>query len=88
MKSIKILAITLLLGTTLLSANADKFAAQKEIALTHLTKKIELINTYKSCLQSSTDKKAMKACRVTFKSAREALRSETKAKRKALKAKK
>ena len=87
MKSIKITAITLLLGATLLSANANKFAEKKEIALNHLTKKIELLTTFKSCLNSSTDTKAMKSCRQTFKASRTSLRAETKAKREALKAK-
>jgi len=87
MKSIKITVVTLLLGASLLSANNNKFAEKKEIAVNHLTKKIELLNTFKSCLNASTDTKAMKSCRQTFKSARTSLRTETKAKRDALKAK-
>jgi len=87
MKSIKITLITLLLGATLLSANANnKFAEKKEIALTHLTKKIELLNVYKSCLNSTTSTKGMKSCRQTFKASRESLRADTKSKRQALKA--
>jgi len=87
MKYIKFTTVTLLLATSLLSANADKFAQRQEIALNHLTKKIDLLTTYKSCLNSSKTGKDMKACQVTFKASRDILRAETKAKRKALKGK-
>jgi len=87
MKSIKIIVVTLFLGASLLSANNNKFAEKKEIAVNHLTKKIELLNDFKSCLQSATDTKAMKSCRQTFKLARTSLRAETKAKRDTLKVK-
>ena len=87
MKSIKITVITLLLGTTLLSANGNKFTVKKEIAINHLAKKIELLNVFKSCLNSSVNMKGMKSCRKSFKASRALLRVETKAKRVALKAK-
>ena len=87
MKFIKITAITLVLGATLLSANNNKFPEKKEIAMSHLTKKIELLNTFKSCLGSSSSIQDMKSCRQTFKTSRNILRAETKSKRKALKTK-
>lgn len=77
---IKIGIITLLLGTTLLVAKGEKFEQRKEITLTHLTKKIELINRLKSCVTSSTSGKSMKTCRQSFKSSIKALRRETKIK--------
>jgi hypothetical protein len=87
MKSMKVTVITLLLGATLLSANANKFTEKREIAINHLTKKIELLNTFKSCLNLSKDTRAMKSCRQDFKASRLLLRTDTKAKREALKAK-
>jgi len=88
MKSIKIALIVLLFGTTILSANANKFTDKKEIALNHLIKKIELLNIYKSCINSSTSTKDMKSCQQTFKGSRKLLRAKTKAKREALKSSK
>jgi hypothetical protein len=82
---IKITVITLLLGTTVLFAKGEKFEQSKEIILTHVTKNIELSNQLKKCIESSTNRKAIKVCRQSFKSAIKALRAETKAKREALK---
>ncbi len=87
MKSIKIVAIIVLLGATLLSANTDKFEKRKEISLYHITKKIELLEHFKSCIANSSNAKAVKSCRQTFKASRASLRAETKAKRATLKGK-
>lgn len=86
-KTIKTVAIVLLMGTTLLSASGDKFAQRKAMVLEHLTKKIELTNTFKSCVNSSTKGKDLKSCRQSYKASMKDLRASTKAKRDALKGK-
>jgi len=86
MKFIKTVLIMALLGTTLLLANGNKFEERKSITVNHLTQKIELINTFKGCVERSSNQRAIKVCRESFKKSRLFLKAKTKAKRVALKA--
>lgn len=84
---LKITILTLLLGTTLLSAKGGQFEQRKTIILSHLTQKISLTNTFKSCVSNSSKASAIKTCRQSYKASMKALRTETKKKKAALKGK-
>lgn len=85
-KLFKLTAITLLLGVTLSSANPTRFTEKKEFMLEHLNTKVELIESFKSCIKSATKNSQLKSCRTTYKSAMKELRTKAKAKRAELKA--
>jgi len=85
-KLLKSTAITLLLGVTLSSANPAKFTEKKEFMLDHLSKKIELINSFKSCINSATKNSQLKSCRTSYKASIKELRTKAKAKRAEFKA--
>ncbi|SFV65368.1 hypothetical protein MNB_SV-14-1273 [hydrothermal vent metagenome] len=86
LKLLKITTITMLLGVTLSLANPAKFTEKKEFILGHLDKKIELINSFKSCINSATKNKELKSCRQTYKASMKELRAKAKAKRAEFKA--
>ncbi len=80
-KLIKLTAITCLLGASTLFANPANFAKKKEFMLNHLDKKIELINSFKSCIKDASKNKELKSCRQSYKASMKELRAEAKAKR-------
>ena len=86
LKLLKITVITLVLGVTITSANPAKFAEKKGFMLDHLDKKIVLINTFKSCVNSANKNKELKACRQSYKASMKNLRDKAKAKRSEFKA--
>ncbi len=86
-KILKITTLTLLVGTTLLLAKGEKFEQRKEIVLNHLTEKVSLTNTFKTCVSNSATGSAMKTCRQSYKVSMKALHAETKKKKSALKGK-
>jgi 5-bromo-4-chloroindolyl phosphate hydrolysis protein len=87
-KFIKLTAITCLLGASTLLANPANFAKKKEFMLNHLDKKIELINTFKGCVNSANKRDDLKSCRQTYKASMKELKSQAKAKRAEFKAEK
>ena len=87
-KLIKLTAITCLLGATTIFANPANFAKKKEFMLNHLDKKIELINTFKGCVNSASKRGDLKSCRQTYKASVKELRAKAKAKRAEFKAEK
>jgi 5-bromo-4-chloroindolyl phosphate hydrolysis protein len=80
-KLIKLTAITCLLGASTLLANPANFAKKKEFMLDHLDKKVELINTFKSCIKSASKNRGLKSCRESYKASIKELRAKAKAKR-------
>jgi 5-bromo-4-chloroindolyl phosphate hydrolysis protein len=80
-KLIKLTAITCLLGASTLLANPANFAKKKEFMLDHLDKKVELINTFKSCITSASKNRELKSCRESYKASIKELRAKAKAKR-------
>jgi 5-bromo-4-chloroindolyl phosphate hydrolysis protein len=87
-KLIKLTAVTCLLGATTLLANPALFAKKKEFMLNHLDKKIELINTFKGCINSASKNTELRSCRQTYKASIKNLRTKAKAKRAEFKAEK
>lgn len=83
------LFLAVVITLTPLHADEDKkkenFSKVKAEALANLDKRIKHLQDTKSCVSSSSDRKALKECRQTARERGEALRSEFKEKRKAMK---
>jgi len=84
MKTIKLIGITLFLGSSLLLATDNIFVQSKEIIVGHLNKKMEFTNTFKSCVKESKTREIVKSCQGTYKESMKSLRNETKEKQVAL----
>jgi hypothetical protein len=80
------LIITFLVSLTPIHADAnmkkENFAKVKSGALANLDKRIKHLQETKSCVSSSSDRKALKECRKSARKRGEALRSEFKESRK------
>ncbi len=87
-KNLKIIAVTLLIGSSFTFANPALFKARKEFMLNHINKKIELLNSFKSCVSNATKRSDLKICRQNHKASIVKLKEEAKAKREELKSKK
>lgn len=85
------LIITFFVSLATIHAEGDfkkeNFAKVKADALANLDKRIQHLNDTKSCVSSSSDRKALKECRKSARKRGEALRSEFKEKRKEMKEK-
>ncbi len=88
LKNLKMLGITLLIGSTFTFANPALFKARKEFMLNHIDKKIELLNSFKSCISTATKRSDLKICRQNHKASIVKLKEEAKAKRAEFKSKK
>ena len=85
MKAIKLIGITLFLGTSLLLATDDIFVKSKEIIVGHLNQKMEFTTAFKTCVEESKTREVVKTCQGTYKESMKTLRAETKEKQTALK---
>lgn len=71
-----LLVVFCLFFTFSLQADEGAFAAKKERAIEKLEKRIQSLNTLMGCIQSASDKQALKACRKTHKESMHALKKE------------
>lgn len=58
--------------------SGKRFEERKAKAVEHISKRIGVLETAKSCISSASDKAALKACRATQKASMQALKSERK----------
>jgi hypothetical protein len=84
MKTIKLIGITLFLGSSLLLATDDIFVQSKEIIVGHLNTKMDFTKTFKTCVEESKTRKVVKTCQGAYKESMKTLRTETKEKQIAL----
>ncbi len=88
LKNLKMIIVTLLIGSSFTFANPALFKAKKEFILNHLDKKIELLNNLKSCISNATKHSDLKICRQNHKASIAKLKEEARAKRAEFKSKK
>jgi len=60
---------------------AERFEKRKAKVLEHMTQRIVLLNTAKSCIASASNKDAMKTCRAPLKSFGQASKAKREAKK-------
>ena len=79
----KLLMIAIICASTVVYAEGEKpnFETQKTKALEMIAKRQVNLDTFKSCVSSTTDKDSMKKCREANKSTNMAMREGRKAKR-------
>ena len=88
LKKFKIVSIAILVSSSFIFANPALFKAKKEFMLNHIDKKIELLNSFKSCISNATKHSDLKKCRQNHKASIKKLKEEAKAKREEFKSKK
>lgn len=59
--------------------SGKRFQERKAKMIEHIGKRINVLNTAKSCISSAADRDAMKACRKSQKASMQALKEERKA---------
>lgn len=79
MKWILSLLVVLSFSAYAQKGNGKGFEERKAKAVEHISKRIAVLETAKSCISSAADKAALKACRATQKSSMQALKAERKA---------
>ena len=88
LKTFKVITVIILISSSFIFANPALFKAKKEFMLNHIDKKIELLNSFKSCVSSATKHSDLKKCRQNHKASIAKLKEETRAKREEFKSKK
>ena len=85
---LKMVVVTLLIGSSFTFANPALFKVRKESILNHIDKKIELLNEFKSCVSEANKHSDLKACRQNHRASMAKLREEFRAKRAEIKSNK
>lgn len=78
MKCILSLLVVLSFSAYAQKGNGKGFEERKAKAVEHISKRIAVLETAKSCISSAADREALKACRKAQKSSMDALKSERK----------
>jgi hypothetical protein len=73
-----IILLSLLSTTTIANDTNKRFEARKSSVLSHMDKRIALIQEGKSCVQAATSRDALKSCRTSQKEKTKLLKEERK----------
>ncbi len=88
LKTFKVITVIILISSSFIFGNPALFKAKKEFILNHINKKIELLNSFKSCVSNATKQSDLKKCRQNHKASIAKLKEEARAKREEFKSKK
>jgi hypothetical protein len=86
-KIVVLISMSLVFSSVSFAKNGERMNERKSQKVSHIDKKISLLNAHKSCVSSASDKSAMKKCSTTHKENMKALRTKKKASRAAAKEK-